>query len=271
METASLTETHDISIPFLNQEAGLSRRAMPKDPSPESSLALLKEGYNFIRNRCAALSSDVFETRLLLQKTICMTGEAAARMFYENEALVRKGGLPRAAQKTLTGKAAVMLTDGARHRDRKAMFMSLMTPERLDEMTMVFAEEWGNRIPEWQRKRKVLLFDEMEEVLCRAVCRWAGVPLQEQDVPWRTFELGILIDGAGGIGPRHWQARSARKSLEVWLESLVRDVRNGAVVPAPETALHVFSFHRDAQSGLLDARLAAVELINILRPTVAIA
>ena len=46
--------------------------------------ALLHEGYSHITNRCRRLGSDVFETRLLAQATVCMQGPEAARAFYEH-------------------------------------------------------------------------------------------------------------------------------------------------------------------------------------------
>ncbi|WP_256664567.1 MULTISPECIES: hypothetical protein [unclassified Pseudomonas] len=40
---------------------------VPKLPAFDSSLALLREGYAFISNRCERLESDVFALRLMLQ------------------------------------------------------------------------------------------------------------------------------------------------------------------------------------------------------------
>ena len=56
-------------------------RNIPKDPLPDSTLALYFEGYEFISNRCRRFNSDLFQTRLLLRKAICMRGEEAARSF----------------------------------------------------------------------------------------------------------------------------------------------------------------------------------------------
>lgn len=48
----------------------------------DGTLALLREGYEFIPKRCRRYGTDVFETRLMLQPAICMTGADAARIFY---------------------------------------------------------------------------------------------------------------------------------------------------------------------------------------------
>jgi hypothetical protein len=67
---------------------------IPKDKSFESSLAVLMEGYNFIRNRCRRYGTDIFESRVMLEKVICMTGEEAARIFYEPERFDRTAAIP---------------------------------------------------------------------------------------------------------------------------------------------------------------------------------
>jgi fatty-acid peroxygenase len=40
----------------------------------DRTLALLSEGYTFIPERCRRLGIDVFETRIMLTKVVCMTG-----------------------------------------------------------------------------------------------------------------------------------------------------------------------------------------------------
>lgn len=55
---------------------------IPRDPSLDSTLALLSEGYRFISRRCQRYRSDIFQTRFMLRRAFCVTGEEAARMFY---------------------------------------------------------------------------------------------------------------------------------------------------------------------------------------------
>ena len=62
---------------------------------PDDTLALALEGYAFIGNRCRALGTDVFETRIMLQRTICMLGAEAARMFYDGDRMQREGVIVR--------------------------------------------------------------------------------------------------------------------------------------------------------------------------------
>src|SRR5688572_568502 len=63
---------------------------MPRDTPFDSTLAIALDGYEFISKRCERLSSDVFEARLMLRRTICLRGEEAARLFYDPEKFMRQ-------------------------------------------------------------------------------------------------------------------------------------------------------------------------------------
>jgi fatty-acid peroxygenase len=75
----------------------------------------------------------------------------------------------------------VALLDGEAHQWRKQMFMSLMTPESMQQLAGMIAAQWRATITKWETMDQVVLFDEAAEILCRAVCRWTGVPLMESE------------------------------------------------------------------------------------------
>ena len=75
----------------------------PRDGSPDSTLALFFEGYNFGLKRFGRYQSDIFETRLVLRKTVCMMGEEAAQVFYDEGRFRRRGALPRRGLKSFLG------------------------------------------------------------------------------------------------------------------------------------------------------------------------
>lgn len=79
---------------------------IPRDKGLDSTPALLADGYTFITKRCQRYRSDIFQTRLMLQPFICMRGEAAARVFYDNDRFERRGAAPSRLQKTLFGQGA---------------------------------------------------------------------------------------------------------------------------------------------------------------------
>lgn len=244
---------------------------MPHDKGLDSTLALASDGYEFIRKRSRRHGSDVFRTRLMLQPFICMIGEEAARVFYDPGRFMREGAAPRRVKATLFGFGGVQGLDGDAHRHRKAMFLSLMTHEGIRRLAELAEEQWRAYAARWETSDRVVLHGQVREILCRAVCAWAGVPLGESEVERRTHDLGELIDSPAAVGPKHWQGRLARKRAERWTGGLVEQVRAGTLPAAEGSALQAVATHRDPGGELLDTRVAAVELLNVLRPTVAVA
>lgn len=243
---------------------------IPHDDHLESSLALLGEGYPFIRDRCARLHSNVFQARLLLQNTICLSGEDAARLFYDERYLQRAHAMPRMLIKTLVGQGGVQGLDGEAHRNRKRMFLQLLDGAAVEKLVSLAEQAWRQAIGEWQERPEVRLMTEVQLILTEAVCRWAGVPLAPAEREIRAEQLATMVDGAGGIGARHWEARKARRDAEAWARQLIEQVRAGRLPAEPTTALMVIAHHRDFDGTPLDEQVAAVELLNLLRPTVAV-
>lgn len=244
---------------------------IPKEKGFDSSLALFRDGYRFISRRCERHQSDLFRTRLLLRPTICMRGEAAARLFYDESRFRRQGAAPRRLQKVLVGEGGVQGLDDADHRNRKQMFMSLMTPEAISELSELSAREWERGIARWQKMQPVVLHEQVQQLLCRAVCAWAGVPLQASEIERRTADMAAMIAGSANIGPGYLRGRIGRRRAERWIGQLIDDVRDGRLQPGEQQALHVIAWHKDNNGELLDTRVAAVEVLNVLRPVVAVA
>lgn len=245
---------------------------MPRAPQFDSTLGLRTQGYELIRNTCRELHTDVYEGRLLLQKTIFMMGEDAARLFYDNDKFQRKGAMPRRVQKTLIGVGGVQSLDDEAHRHRKHLFVQqLMSPEKIEALRQVFHEELAATASTWPHTSCLILFPELQLILCKAVCRWAEVPLHDAEAKQKSYDLGALIESGGRVGPQHWKGRRARQRSEQWAAQLVQAVRSGSLKVDENSALHAVALHRDLHGELLPPRIAAVELLNILRPTVAIA
>jgi fatty-acid peroxygenase len=244
---------------------------IPRLDAFDSSAALLREGYAFGAHRFARCSSDVFETRLMLRKAVVAFGEEAAALLYEPDRMTRRRAMPVTALTLLLDFGSVDMLDEEAHRHRKRMFMSLMTPTALAEMGDLVEREWRARIPEWAHRGEVVLFDEVREVLCRAVCAWSGVPLSPGEVSTRTRQLAAMVEGAGSVGPRNLRGQVLRHRAERWAGDIIERVRSGDLEVDEGRAAHVIAWHRDAEGRLLDPDVARVELINVLRPTVAVA
>ena len=246
-------------------------RAIVQAPGFDNTVALLEEGYRFIGNLCDELGSDIFGTRLMMRKVVCVRGEAAARMFYQPGRFTRRGAIPPTALGALQGPGSAQTLDGEMHRVRKAMMMSLQTPASRARLVALAEREWRRRFGVWPRQGRRVLIQEAQAVLCRAACAWAGVPLAnvEEEV-LRTAEFSAMIDGAGSVGPRNWMGLALRRHTQQWAHDHIAAVRAGR--PAdPDSPLAVIAFHVDADGEVMSMADAAVELINVLRPVVAVA
>lgn len=244
---------------------------IPRDDSFDSTLALLREGYAFVSNRCRRYGTDVFQTRLMLRSAFCARGEEAARMFYHPDRFTRKGALPPMTLLLLPDFSSAVLLDGEAHRWRKRMLMSLMSPASIRRIVELMTAGWEARIARWEDGRSVVLLHEAQEILCQAACAWAGVPLAEGEVPRRARELAAMVEGAGAVGPRAIRGLLLRSRAERWIRDVILRVRAGELDPTEGSALQVLAWHRDPDGELLDPDVATVEMINLLRPTVSVA
>ncbi|MED4857607.1 cytochrome P450 [Bacillus atrophaeus] len=245
-------------------------KQVPHDKALDNSLAMMREGYLFIKNRVDRYQSDLFETRLLGQKAICMSGEEAAKIFYDPERMKRNGALPKRLLKTLFGVDAIQTMDGDAHTHRKLLFMSLMTPPHQKRLAELAMDQWLAALSKWEGAEKVEIFEEAKNVLCKIACQWAGVPLEESEVKERADDFSAMVDAFGAVGPRHWKGRRARPRAEEWIRDIIENVRAGKTEAEKGTALYEMAFHTEMDGSRLDTQMAAVELINVLRPIVAI-
>ena len=127
------------------------------------------------------------------------------------------------------------------------------------------------RFTDWERKTAICLFEEMSQALCVSICKWAGVPLKENEVRHRAADFVAMVDAFGSIGMRNLRGRRARKRAEQWISGVVSATRSGRFEANKGTALDIVVGYKEPSGELLEKRMAAIELINILRPTVAIA
>lgn len=246
-------------------------KQMPREDGLDHSLSLIREGYMYIPNRCHSFNSDIFETRLLGQKAVCMGGKRAAEVFYDNEKFKRKGATPKWVVKSFFGKNSVQTLDGDAHKHRKDMLMSVMSPDGLQKLTDIAKQQWEKIIDQWEQMDEAILYEEVQKSMCRIACQWAGVPLQEDEVKTRAKELAALFESAAAAGPAYLTGRNARNNVDKWIGELIDRARNGEMNVDEDTIFYKFAWHHDLEGNLLDTETAAVEVINILRPIVAIA
>jgi fatty-acid peroxygenase len=205
-----------------------------------------------------------YPSRLMGRRAVVLGGARGARQFYDESLVERHGSVPAPLAWLLFGRGAVHGLDDEPHRDRKLMFLDALSVERLGPL---FAEV-RSRLEEardgWSG-REVSLFDELVRVYGGAVLAWAGV----EDGPARGIrlsrQLAAIVDGFGFAGRAYPRAWRARRRVSRWATGLIRDARAGRV-PCPDDSPLAEIARQD-----LDPRTAGVELVNILRPTVAVA
>ncbi|MFC0438325.1 cytochrome P450 [Kutzneria buriramensis] len=213
----------------------------------DETVSLLTEGYAWLPDR--RRRTPTVRTRLLGRRAWCIGGVGAARYFYDEENVRRHGALPEPVLSTLFGRGAVHTLDGEEHRSRKEMFLSIMDPAGVADLTERVVDVWDQTL----RPGRMVLFDEAGRVLTEAVCDWAGIRVAPADLPALAADLIAMVDGFATAGPRHLKARIARRRREKWLAR----VADGAVVDV--VAKHIE-----------DPHVRAVELLNVIRPTAAL-
>lgn len=252
---------------FMKKQAA----AIPRDPCPDSTLNLLMEGYLFIPNRMRKYKSTIFQTRLMGKKAVCISGKKAAEVFYDQSLFTRKGAMPGRIQETLFGKKAIQTLDGASHMHRKLLFMSFMTEPQVARIGELAKKQWQINSRKWEKRGQIALFDESTRLIFQVACQWVGVPVDKSEVRQKAADMSAMIDAFGAAGPRHWKGRCARNRTERWAQSVIQDVRTGRTAVPDDCVLYAIAWHKDLSNRLLSTGVAAVELINILRPITAIA
>ncbi|TFV93752.1 cytochrome P450 [Blastococcus sp. CT_GayMR20] len=238
---------------------------------PENGLQLLAKGYGWLPDRRRALGRRTVTARLGGLPVTAIEGPDAARFLYDEDHVQRAHAIPEPVQGTLFGKGAVHTLDGDAHRVRKAMFVALlMREDGIASLVQRATTAWDDAVVEWARRPEIVLLEESAQVLAGAVTRWAGVPVSDDEVPALARDLQAMVDGFATGGPRHFRARRARGRREKWLARSVEEVRAGTATVEEGSAVDVVARHRDAGGELLEPRVAAVELLNVVRPTTAV-
>jgi fatty-acid peroxygenase len=206
-----------------------------------------------------------FETRLLGRRALVVGGEDGARLFYDQTLIRRRDAVPAALSDLLFGRGAVHGLDGDEHQARKDMFLRILRPEQVDRLAATAAARLDTAVADWSRRREVALFDELVQVYGHSVLDWAGTGCDGEQASAVSRDLAAIVDGFGGAGAAYPRAWAARRRVDRWARDVFRQVDDGRLVPPPGSAVDVI-----AGSGL-DRAVAAVELGNVVRPTVAVA
>lgn len=249
----------------------MGRKHEPPIASWECTFPLVRNGYPYISSQCDRLGTNIFRSRLMLKKTYFMRGEEAAELFYDNTFFTRENAAPKRLKKTLFGEGGVQGLEGEAHQLRKALFLSLMSQARIDELIRLVEQHWQFRSAYWESKTSIILLDELHHILCQAACDWCGMPLHKVNTTDMTKKLVLMIEGGASIGTKHWASRRARHLVENVLVDLVNEYREGSHEVDRSLPFAIFADAYDDKGEPLPSPIVAVELLNIIRPIVAVA
>ena len=244
---------------------------MPTDALPrlrgDRTAELLTDAYHFVGRHADHLGTDGFRTRVAGRRITCLRGPDAARFFYEGGRFGRSGAIPAPTRWLLQDDGSVQTLEGEPHLQRKRRFLSVLGDGQR-AMLDAFDEAW-ERGRARRAGRAVPIRDEAVAVLGDAVQAWAGVPRDEDDPGSVTAELESMFEHAGRFGPSNLVAQGRRGRTErrarVWIE------RARAAEAEPGSPLAAVAAWTDEAGEPLPVPVAAVELLNLLRPTVAVA
>lgn len=248
-----------------------TNQRIPKEKGIDHTIDLIKEGYPFIQKRIRKYQSPIVISRVFAKRTIFLSGVEEAKVFYNDKYFKRHGVAPMRVQKTLFGKRAIQGLDGKEHQKRKQQFMSLLTPEYEKKLVNLCVLNLERKAKEWEKKESIKLFDESKKVLFLSVCEWTAVPYPKENEKEILEDFGYMIYSFGRIGSYYRKGKRSRKRVEHWIEQLIKAVRVGSFQVDERTPLYQMSMCKDIKGELLNIKIAARELINLLRPIIAIA
>ena len=236
----------------------------PRLSRPDLLLGLLRDGYLAVElDRRQRQGAATYATRLLGRRAVVLGTEQAVRTFYDETLVQRSGAMPPPFKDLLFGRGAVHGLDGLDHRRRKDLVRELVA----DDASLI--ADIGRRLEAagsaWAG-REVDLFDELVGLYGGAVLEWAGCGPSSSEAAWVPRELARIVDGFGSADGAYLRAWEARRRTHRWLRRRVTDVRRGRRGAPTGSPLEALAARRD-----LSASVAAVELGNLVRPTVAVA
>ena len=217
------------------------------------------------------MDAPVVKAEFFNESITVIYGEEAARKFYDPENFKREGAMPKPVLKTLFGEDGVQTLDGKAHHHRKNYFMDLMTPERMEEYHQVLAKHLSEALD--KQHGEFELFDLANKVLFNAISEWSGINLAKFDKETleKLAENQISMISSAVTSPTdHMKGISDRKESEKWAQELIKEARKHPVPGKENRALYTFANATDLNGELLPVEVAAVDLLNIIRPTVAL-
>ncbi|GMA71638.1 cytochrome P450 [Tetragenococcus osmophilus] len=249
--------------------------ALKEIPETKVKLTELKDlynaGYEVLSELRSEVDAPVVKASLLNQEIIAIYGQEAAKKFYDAENFKRDKAMPTPILKTLQGEGGVQTLDGQEHYKRKSVFMDLMTPDRMEDYRKILEETLTQELD--AQTGQFELYHLTKNVLFKAICKWAGVNLgqySDEEIDELADTQVDMFEGTVNSVSDHLQGLEGRKKAEKWAEDLLAEARNNPVPGKENVPLYAFAEATDVEGNRLPLNIAAVDFLNIIRPTVAI-
>jgi fatty-acid peroxygenase len=183
---------------------------------------------------------------------------------------VRKSVVPEPLRSTLTGHGSIQTTDGIEHRLRKETLLKFMKENEMDRLKALFELNFLRAALSWTKESKIDLYTKSQKVLAETACEWVGVPVPYMQLDELTRDLTLLFDGSARTTVLHFKSRRARVRLQNWLIQMIDVHRNQRKVFTKNSPADILSALKHPHGELLTQQETAVEILNLIRPLVAI-
>lgn len=238
---------------------------IPTLPGWDTTWRLARDGYAYGIRGYRQVGTDAFRTRLMGRAVVVARGAEAAHVFGRPDAFTRRGAIPRSVVHLLQDEGSVQQLDGQRHASRKRIMLDLAQEERTG-LVDAFRAAWPQVAGEYAH-RAVPVREAASLALTRAALAWAGIAVDPARERALSGDFDAMVSRAGAVGPLNWAARVRRRRTEAWATEVMRTLR----ATGDRTTVAGRLAHHEDQGRRLDDGTAAVELLNLLRPTVAVA
>jgi fatty-acid peroxygenase len=220
------------------------------------------------RLRAANGGSDWYRTRMLGRPALVVRGADGVRAFYDTALVRRRGAVPAPVRLTLFGPGAVHGLDDEQHARRKHLFLRMVDISTVARLTEQVVERLDEAVEGWTSQDTVRLFDELVDIYGSAALAWSGTGTVGQEASVVSRDLATIVDGFGVRDTAYPRAIAARLRAERWALTVMRDLRAGRRTAPQGSAAGILAAVPRRE---LPPLAAATELLNVVRPTVAVA
>ena len=237
------------------------------------SLQLVRHGYDALPRMWgdgdpSGRRPSVMHATLLGRHALVVRGPEAARLFYDQDLLERDRVVPAPLAHLLFGPGAVHGLDDGDHLRRKALFLQAWGPAGVQQLGDLVELRLREAAEGWPRRGPFGLHGELARLYGASVMSWVGLQEDPHEAERLSALMADVVDGFGFSPRAYARGWAARLRLDSWSRRVVKEARRGTRPVPDHGILHQLV---EGAGASLPAQVAGVELLNVLRPTVAVA